>query len=73
VIRGDHGRERRLMSDMVEHHCVPEIVIHRDTDDDWTRISLVDDYGAAIRLSASQLRMLAKVVLSGELALITGL
>lgn len=32
------------MPDMARHHSAPEIVIHRDTDDDWKRISLVDDY-----------------------------
>ena len=48
-------------------------MIHRDIDDDWKRISLIDDYGGKIALSAEQQRTLAAVVLSGEFALMTGL
>ncbi len=61
------------MPDTVEHHGLPEIVIHRDTDDAWKQIGLVDDYGGKITLSAEQLRRLAAVVLSSEFALMTGL
>lgn len=61
------------MSDTARHHNMPEIVIHRDTDDDWKRISLVDDYGGKISLSVGQLRRLATEVLSDAFALITGL
>ncbi|MGH3280226.1 MAG: hypothetical protein ACRDNW_13970 [Trebonia sp.] len=58
---------------MVTHHNMPEIVVRRDTDDDWTRISLVDDYGGKISLSVTQLRSLAAAVLSDEFTVITGL
>jgi purine nucleoside phosphorylase len=61
------------MTDTVGHHSMPEIVIHRDTDDDWKRISLVDDYGGKISLSVEQLRSLATEVLSDTFRLITGL
>lgn len=61
------------MPDMAGHHSAPEIIIHRDTDDGWKRISLVDNYGNKISLSAGQLRALAAVVLSGEFTLITRL
>lgn len=40
---------------MTEHHSAPEIVVHRDHDDDWRRIGLVDDYGQKIELSVEQL------------------
>jgi hypothetical protein len=36
-----------------------EFVIHRDTADDWKQISLIDDFGGKIMLSAEQLRILA--------------
>jgi hypothetical protein len=58
---------------MVEHHVTPEIVIHRDHNDDWRRIGLVDDYGQHIELSLAQLYRLAQTVLSQEFPLITGL
>lgn len=58
---------------MTDHHPTPEIVIHRDHDDDWKRIGLVDDYGQKIELSLAQLHRLAEVVLSEEFPLITGL
>ena len=61
------------MPDTVEHHSTPEIVIRRDTDDDWKRIGLIDDYGGKIELSVDQLRRLAAVVLSDDFSLITGL
>lgn len=63
----------RYYTTMPTHHNMPEIVIHRDTDDDWKRISLVDDYGDKISLSVEQLRGLAAAVLSDEFPLITGL
>jgi len=34
---------------MTEHHSAPEIVIHKDHDDDWKRIGLVDDCGSSTR------------------------
>jgi len=40
---------------MTEHHSAPEIVVHRDHDDYWKRIGLVDDYGQKIELSLAQL------------------
>jgi hypothetical protein len=61
------------MAGSVEHHVTPEIVVRRDTQDDWKRIGLVDDYGQKIELSVDQLRRLAEVVLSDEFRLITGL
>src|SRR5215510_14713259 len=61
------------MSDTVRHHNMPEIVIYRDTDDDWKRIGLVDDYGGKISLSVEQLSSLATEVLSDTFARITGL
>jgi hypothetical protein len=57
----------------VTHHATPEIVIRRDTDDDWKRIGLIDDYGNKIELSVGQLRRLAEEVLSDNFRLITGL
>jgi hypothetical protein len=50
------------MAASVEHHATPEIVVRRDTQDDWKRIGLVDDYGQMIELSVDQLRRLAEVV-----------
>ena len=61
------------MPDTADHHSMPEFVIYRDTDDDWKRISLVDDYGGKITLSVQQLRNLAAEVLSERFARITGL
>jgi hypothetical protein len=61
------------MNDTVRHHDMPEIVIYRDTDDDWKRIGLVDDYGGKISLSVEQLRRLATEVLSDTFPLITDL
>ncbi len=61
------------MPDIVEHHGLPEIVIHRDTDEAWKQISLVDDYGGKITLGGEQLRRLAAMVFSDEFTLITGL
>ncbi len=58
---------------MTEHHSAPEIVVHRDHDDDWRRVGLVDDYGQKIELSVKQLFRLAQTVLSDEFPLITGL
>jgi hypothetical protein len=58
---------------MTEHHSAPEIVVHRDHDDDWKRIGLVDDYGQQIELSLAQLHRLAEIVKSDEFPLITGL
>jgi hypothetical protein len=55
------------------HHSAPEIVIHRDHDDDWRRIGLVDDYGQKIELSLAPLHRLAENVQSDEFPLITGL
>jgi hypothetical protein len=34
-------------------------VIHRDIVGDWKQISLIDDFGGKITLSAEQLQMLA--------------
>lgn len=34
------------MPGMAGHHSAPEVVVHRDTGDDWKRISLVGDYAA---------------------------
>jgi hypothetical protein len=61
------------MAGSVEHHVTPEIVVRRDTQGDWKRIGLVDDYGQMIELSVDRLRRLAEVVLSDEFRLITGL
>ena len=61
------------MTDDVEHHAAPEIVINRDSPDDWRRIGLVDDYGRKIELSVGQLRRLAGEVLSPTFTMITGL
>jgi hypothetical protein len=61
------------MTDDVEHHAAPEIVINRDSPDDWRRVGLVDDYGQKIELSADQLRRLAEEVLSPTFGMITGL
>ena len=58
---------------MTQHHSAPEIVIHRDHDNDWRRIGLVDDYGQKIELSLVQLYRLAEIVKSDEFLLITGL
>jgi hypothetical protein len=48
-------------------------VIHRDHDDAWKRIGLVDDYGQKIELSLAQLYRLAEIMQSDEFPLITGL
>lgn len=61
------------MPGIVEQHSMPEILIHRDTDDVWKRISLVDDCMGEITLSVEQLRTLAALVLSNEFTLVTGL
>lgn len=58
---------------MTEHHLAPAIVGHRDHDDNWKRIGLVDDYGQKIELSLAQLYRLAEIVRSDEFPLITGL
>jgi hypothetical protein len=64
--------KRRPPSGMADHHRTPQVVIHRDTDDDWKRITLIDDYGGRISLSVEQLRSLATAVLSDEFTLMTG-
>jgi hypothetical protein len=30
---------------MTKHRSAPGIVVHRDHDDDWKQIGLIDDYG----------------------------
>jgi hypothetical protein len=58
---------------MTEHHTAPEIVVHRDHDDDWKRIGLVDDYGQKMEPSLAQLYRLAEIAQSDKFPLITGL
>jgi hypothetical protein len=62
------------MTDGVEHHVCPEIVINRDPDcPPGRQIALVDDYGQRIELSVEQLRRLAEEVQSPRFRLVTGL